>query len=230
MNSAESSQTILRMTVTVLRRVVTAVLGGGPIDSRSRSASVLLICALAVSLVLPTAAHAVIQTHTFSISGDNGETGSGQFTWDDDVVADGSPVANSLADTGAVLTLNIQISGGNVIGGSTTFTLADCVGAFLENAPDFGADINFVCNNAVNSLSGFSPYVNYMNDTDDQGVGVRPPALGPNSSTLTFTPGSTVPSLPSSHGGAPYSIPSTPLWALLVLGLILPLLARGRLN
>lgn len=169
------------------------------------------------------AARAEIQQHLFDISGDNGEVGSGYFTWDDQIVADGDPVAASLANTGDVIELYIEISGGNVIGGggTTVFELSDCVGAFLENAPDFSTDINFVCNNTVNTLSGFSPNINYLNDTADAGAGLTPPVLGPSSSTLTFTPFLTRPRINSVN-----PVPAVPIWVLLFLVVSIPLTLR----
>lgn len=180
--------------------------------------------ALAIAALLTTisSANAALLTHTFGISGDNGETGAGTFTWDDTVVGNGSPVSDSLVDLGAILSLSIEISGGNIIGGTTVFTGSDCVGAYLQDSPDFLTDINVFCNNGVNTLSGRTENVNYLNDTVDFGAGLTQPILGPSSSTLTFSPGVT---RPARNAGA-YSIPTTPWWALLGLGLLMVVVAQ----
>ena len=182
----------------------------------------------AAVLCCPALAQAVIQQHTFSIAGDGGETGTGYFTWDDQVVSNGSPVSASLSDLGNIIDLRIEISGGNVIGGTTVFTESDCLGAYAQNAPDFAVDINFNCNNTVNTVSGFTNFINYMNDTADAGAGVRPPALGgANSSTLTFTAGVTAPALGAPPSSQPWSIPTLPLWALMILTAVIAALGRG---
>lgn len=179
----------------------------------------------AAVLCCPALAQAVIQQHTFSIAGDGGETGTGYFTWDDQVVSNGSAVSASLSDLGNIIDLRIEISGGNVIGSTTVFTGSDCLGAYAQNSPDFTVDINFNCNNTVNTLSGFNNFINYMNDTADAGAGVRPPALGgANSSTLTFTPGVTGPAVGSPQA---WSIPTLPLWALMILTAVIAGLSRG---
>jgi hypothetical protein len=163
------------------------------------------VCILAVgSLMSAATASAAIQQHTFSISGSNGETGSGTFTWNDSVVPNGSALANDSASLPAeLLTISISISGGNVIGGSTTFTLADCYGAYLQNTPDFTTDINFWCDNGPNRLVGFEPYLNELTS-------------GPT--TLTFTPGTTAPVTV-----APTSIPTLSEWGMILLSSLLAL-------
>ena len=164
------------------------------------------VCILAAgSLFFAATASAAIQQHTFSISGNNGETGSGSFTWDDSVVPNGSALASdSLSLPAELLTISINISGGNTVGGSTTFTRADCTGAYLRNTPSFIQDINFWCDNGTNSLFGVEVYTNELNG---------------GASVLTFTPGAV----------APTSIPTLSEWgmiflsSLLVLGAILTL-------
>lgn len=181
----------------------------------------------AAILCCPALAQAVIQQHTFSIAGDGGESGTGYFTWDDQVVSNGSSVSESLSDLGNIIDLRIEISGGNIIGGPTVFTESDCLGAYAQNAPGFTVDINFVCNNGVNSLSPFDPPgINYLNDTVDQGAGLTVPVLGANSSTLTFTPGATGPAV-GSPSPRTWSIPTLPLWALMILTAVIAGLGRG---
>lgn len=132
-----------------------------------------------VTLLLCTSpiAMAAIQQHTFSITGNNGETGTGSFTWDDAVVANGTQLAaNAVAVEPEILTISITISGGNIVGGSTTFNRPDCTGAVLQNTPDFLADINFWCDNGTNDLVGVAPFANSLNG---------------GASNLAFTPGAT---------------------------------------
>jgi hypothetical protein len=196
--------------------------GSSSTDSRRRLLRGITCVVGAWMLFNGSLAQAAQVVHVFTINGDNGETGSGRFVYDNSVVADGDPVARSLADTGDIISLTIELSGGNVIGGTTVFELEDCVGAYLENSPDFGIDINFWCNNGVNSLSGLEENVNYLNDAADFGAGLIEPVLGPSSSTLTIVPGRTVPLRTN-------SIPATPWWALLALMAGLALAARRRL-
>lgn len=162
------------------------------------------VCILAAgSLLFAASASAAIQQHTFSISGNNGETGSGSFTWDDSVVPNGSALANdgSMSLPAEVLTISINISGGNTVGGSATFTRADCTGAYLQNTPNFTSDINFWCNNGTNILVGVDPYTNLLNG-------------GP--SVLTFTPGATAPVTPT-------SVPTLSEWGMILLSSLLAL-------
>lgn len=186
----------------------------------------LLQCVLPVIFIFTMGQHASagILTHTFAISGDNGETGSGTFTWDDTLVSSGSPVSNSLVNLGNIISLNIEISNGNIVGSSTVFTASDCVGAYLVDSPDFLTDINFFCNNGVNTLSGFDRNINYLNDTADFGAGLIAPVLGPSSSTLTFSSGTTSPVA----SGSTNSIPATPWWVLVGLSLLMTRLVHRR--
>ncbi len=149
----------------------------------------------AALLLSSTPSLAAIQEQTFSITGDNGESRSGTFTWDDTVVPDGSILnSDTLTLSANVLSVNITITGGNVVGGSTTFTRADCYGAYLELTPDFTTDINWWCTNGSNILRGRGPNENRLN-------------MG--QSILTFTPGTTatvttattVVEVPTSSGG-----------------------------
>lgn len=108
-------------------------------------------------------ASAAIQQHTFSITGNGGETGSGSFTWDDAAISSGALNTDSGTLDAKLLSINITISGGNVNGGTTSFTRANCTGAYLQDVPSFTSDINFWCDNGTNSLSGVDPFTNVMN-------------------------------------------------------------------
>lgn len=187
------------------------------------NARALLLLSFLVCLAIVPSVKAAILTHTFTISGDNGETGSGTFTWDDSAVSNGSAVSSSLADLGNIISLRIEISGGNVIAGPSVFTNADCAGAYLEDSPDFTTDINFNCNNGVNTLSGAADNTNYLNDTVDFGAGLRRPVLGASSSTLTFSPGTTA----SASTTNSFSIPATPWWSLGVIALLMMAITRN---
>jgi len=151
------------------------------------------------ALMLAGGASAAIQQHTFSITGNNGETGTGTFTWDDAVVANG----NALIFGVNVLTVNISVSGGNVVGGATSFALADCTDAILDNTPNFGFDINFWCSNATNSLFGVAPYSNVLNQNG-------------TSSTLTFAPVST-------SSAVVKSVPTLSEWAMILTASLMAL-------
>lgn len=134
---------------------------------------------LSFSIFVSSLTMAAIQEHTFSISGNNGETGTGSFTWDDATVPNGSTLAD-FDYPSALLSVSITISGGNIVGGSTSFSRADCSEAVLQNTPNFAQDINFWCDNGSNTLEGVEVYTNDLNTGGNGAV-----------STLTFSPGST---------------------------------------
>lgn len=163
---------------------------------------------LAPALFDAPAAIAAIQQHTFTISGNNGETGTGTFTWDDSEVPNGQPISSAGNFVPPeLLSLSITISGGNVVGGTTTFTRADCTDAVAENTPDFTVDINFWCDNGTNTLYGDAEYVNDLNE----GV-----------SDLTFVPGRTSP--------VNRAIPALSIWGLIGLSGLLGIGALGFLK
>ncbi|MBE9538301.1 MAG: IPTL-CTERM sorting domain-containing protein [Proteobacteria bacterium] len=162
-------------------------------------------CLFAVLLSASSMAMATIQEHTFSISGDNGETGTGSFTWDDAVVPDGSELAG-FDMPAELLSISITISGGNVVGGSTSFVRGDCTQAVLQLTPNFINDINFWCDNGTNAIEGVETYSNILNSGSD------------GFSRLTFAPGTTAP--------APPPAPATPVptmseWALITLAMLM---------
>ncbi len=111
---------------------------------------------------------AAIQTHSFTVTGTGGETGSGTLVWDDTVTASGSPL--SLANATSI---SITITGG-VAGGGQSFTKAQCTFLAANPTPNFATDLNFGCNNGTTSFLGFMPY------TASYGA-----------STLTWVPGTT---------------------------------------
>ncbi len=161
-----------------------------------------LAAATLLVLFSSSSALAAIQQHTFTITGDNGETGSGTFSWDDTAVPDGTPLnTDTFTLSGNVLAVNITISGGNVVGGSTTFTRADCQGAFLQDTPDFVLDINWWCDNGSNQLFGANFFTNELNG---------------GTSELIFTPGATAPATVS-------EVPTLPFWLLSAMAAFLGL-------
>ncbi len=165
----------------------------------------------AALLLSSTSSLAAIQEHTFSITGDNGESGSGTFTWDDAVVSDGSALSSDPFTLSAdVLSVNITITGGNVVGGSTTFTRADCEGAHLERTPDFIEDINWWCDNGVNTIEGADRFESNLN-------------FNGTPSLLTFAPGTTAPVRVS-------EVPTLPLWLLGVMAGVLGLTGLRRVQ
>ena len=154
-------------------------------------------------------ASAAIQQHTFSITGNNGETGTGSFTWDDAAISSGTLNADTESLDPKLLSINITISGGNVTGGTSSFTRADCAGAWLQYVPDFTTDINFWCNNGSNSLEGYETYVNILNG---------------EASTLTFSPGTTT------QLSAPQTVPTLSQWGTLVLAALAALTGLATLR
>ncbi len=162
--------------------------------------------ALLASLFCATSSYAAIQSHTFSVTGDNGESGTGTFTWDDTVVPNGSTLS-----TANMLSLTYTITGGNVSGGSVTYTLADCSFAIAEPTPSFTSDINFECNLPGNVLSAIPTFTASL-----------------NGSTLTLSPGTTTPAAPVST--SPNSIPTMPVYALILTMLGLGWLSREKLK
>jgi hypothetical protein len=112
--------------------------------------------------------------HRFTITGLGGETGSGSFTWDDTVVANGNPLA-----LGNLISGTLTVTGGAVPGGSQTFELADWTDVIFTNTPDFAVDLNIQANNGVATLF---PQFAYTALAQDGVAWVT---------TLTFTPGAT---------------------------------------
>lgn len=172
---------------------------------------------LPILLLLSNAASAALQQHSFTVTGDNGETGSGNFVWDDTVVADGGILTEA-----EIISLDLQISGGNVVSGSTSFDESSCgifSGAFT---PDFAVGFIFECSNADNRIDySVGPYTHTLS-----AAGVNSPV-----SVLTMVPGTTT-AIPSTPTPTPTPVPALPipLLGLLVaaiLGFGLRRLRRG---
>ncbi len=151
-----------------------------------------LKCISALSfLCLSIGAQAIVQQHNFTVSGSGG-TGSGFFTWDDAVIANGLdlPTVN-------VLSFSLTLSGGVVVSSPTTFTLADCSDFFLQTTPDFLIDLNMNCDNGTNTITAIDfPY----------GAG-----LNSGATNITFAP----PPPP------PIPAPTLSEWTLILLALAL---------
>ncbi len=174
------------------------------------------VCLLCVS----TLAQAAIITHHVTITGDADESGSVVFTWDDTVVSNGNGI-----ETGELLSLSITISGSNVVGGTTTFSLADCDNAFdggapdfyLQNTPKFNEDINFWCDNGVNSIFGVNYFTAALNN---------PPVLEPTKTqSNTSKYGSTTQKARAPgtiyFASTVYNAPTLSQWTLILLALVL---------
>jgi len=104
--------------------------------------------ALLSGLLVATGAYAGIRKHNFTVSGPGGITGSGYFTYDDTVVANGQPVSDGATDNSIYYEFTIV---GGIAGSGVTFTKADCAGfPALQYAPDFTYDTNFFnCDNGA---------------------------------------------------------------------------------
>jgi hypothetical protein len=100
-----------------------------------------------------TYSNAVEMRHNFTLTGNNGETGSGFFTWDDAIVLDG----NSLI-TANIISGSVTINGGTTPGGTQTFALGDWGITALDVTPDFALDLNITADNGATTLAPFNPY------------------------------------------------------------------------
>jgi hypothetical protein len=117
---------------------------------------VTLFRVLSIFLFILTCTHsnAVEMRHNFTLTGDNGETGSGYFTWDDAIVLDG----NSLI-TANIISGSITINGGTTPGGTQTFDLGGWGITALDVTPDFAVDLNITADNGAETLTPFNPYL-----------------------------------------------------------------------
>jgi hypothetical protein len=153
--------------------------------------------ALLAALLSCEAATAAVFDTSFTLTGDNGETGSGSFRWSDDP----DPGAGVTTGDGEVISLSITLSGGNVSGGSTSFSLADCSSFGANVVPAFTTSIFFSCNNGVN---------------DTVASASNTVSLNGGASLITVSSPVTI-----SAASSPASIPVLPTPALLLLlGLI----------
>ncbi|TGD72978.1 hypothetical protein E4634_11875 [Mangrovimicrobium sediminis] len=109
-------------------------------------------------------ASATILQHNFTLSGPGGITGSGWFTWDDNVVANGDSVSTGGADN--TIDYAITLTGG-IAGSGVTFTKADCTpDPYLQFAPDFDFDMNFFgCTNGIYSGTGVQEFTFQFSDS-----------------------------------------------------------------
>ncbi|MES9867338.1 MAG: hypothetical protein ABW157_18590 [Candidatus Thiodiazotropha sp. LLP2] len=151
-------------------------------------------------------ANSVEMRHNFTLTGDNGETGSGFLTWDDAVILDGNnlPFLN-------VISGSLTVNGGTTPGGTQTFAIGDWTNAVLNLTPNFAADINILANNGAESLTPAFPYINNA-------------SWG---STLTFAPGATVLATPPA---APRAIPLLDSPGLIIISLLLALTGLWHVN
>jgi hypothetical protein len=154
-------------------------------------------------------ANAVEMRQNFTLTGDNGETGSGFFTWDDAVVPDGNPL--TLAD---LMSGSLTVTGGTTTGGTQTFAVGQWTVAILRYTPDFNAiippnvqpfDLNISADNGVTTLAIFDTY------TTDASWGSR----------LTIAPGATV--LANPPAATPQAIPLLDLPGLILISLLMAL-------
>ena len=153
------------------------------------------------SLFASSLAHGAVQSHSFMLLGNNGEEGSGSFTWDDVTVPNGGTV-----EYDDLLSFSLTLNGGNVVGGSVTFEKGDCDDVLLLPAPTFTTYLNVsTCSKGGNTLMGEASFEGRLAGT------------GP--SFIFFYPDSTVPVSTSASNAQ--SIPTLPFIGLAVLGVML---------
>jgi len=175
---------------------------------------------LGLALCASSLALATVQQHTFSVSGTSGETGAGTFTWDDTMHPDGSTLS-----VGDLLSLEISISGGNVLGGSDSFSLPDCTAGVLSNTPDFAIQLNFGCANGSNTF--------FATPSPPQPPYISNLVAFAGNSLLSWQPGSTsvVPNPPPQPETTPTAVPTMATWHLAVLCSLAGLIGwRGRVS
>jgi hypothetical protein len=173
---------------------------------RQGSLTLFLLTLAVLHLSQPVAA--ALQQHTFTVTGDNGETGGGTITWDDAV----NP-AGSVLDETNVERFELSISGGNVAGGSDSFvvvpgTIDDCAIIVADATPDFSASLAVDCRGANNVVVFNGAFTHSLRSIDN------PTPV----STLTVTPGTTV-TLPQTPAPMPVPVP-VPVLSIPVLGLL----------
>jgi hypothetical protein len=136
--------------------------------------SLFRLLTLITLLLMFSNAFAAELRHRFTLTSIGGETGSGYFTWDDAVVANGNPLP-----LGNIISGSLTITGGATPGGSQTFELADWTSVIFNNTPNFAGNLNIAANNGVSTLTMLIPYTAVASDG------------GAWTTNLTFTPGST---------------------------------------
>lgn len=144
-------------------------------------------------------ANAVEMRQNFTLTGDNGETGSGFFTWDDAVILDGN-----ILPLGNVMSGSLTVTGGTTPGGTQTFALGQWTVAILRLTPDFAVDLNISADNGATTLGIFNNY------ETDASWGSR----------LTIVPGATVLANPPA---TPQAIPLLDLPGLIIISLLMAL-------
>ncbi len=125
---------------------------------------------LPLFLVFINKASAIQMRHTFTFTGDQGETGSGYFIWDNDTVPNGNPLTLPDIIEGSIIML-----GGDTPGGEQTLALADWTAVTLTNTPDFSNNMNFSANNGAMNIVLTGVYSSFTSWE----------------SALTFVPGTT---------------------------------------
>ena len=136
--------------------------------------------AIAVTFCIVQSAVGAVFEHSFTVTGDNGETGSGSFIWDDTTLPSGSFLTE-----GDLISFSLLITGGNVVGGSDSFTRAHCppfIGVAADSTPDFGSALSFNCDNTTNRIQTTGSYTHELS-----AAGGAPIPL----SELTMVPGLT---------------------------------------
>ncbi|MCG7897974.1 MAG: hypothetical protein JAY99_12130 [Candidatus Thiodiazotropha lotti] len=157
-------------------------------------------------LLIISDAFAIELRHRFTLTGSGGETGSGYFTWDDTVVADGNPLP-----LGNLVSGSVTITGGATPGGSQTFLLADWTNVIFINTPNFAGDLNIAGNNGVATLTTLVPYTALASDG------------GAWTTTLTFTPGTTI-------MASPIAVPLLDLPTLIFIVLVIAITGLWQIN
>jgi len=162
--------------------------------------------------LLSLPALAAQQQYSFTVTGNNGETGSGTFIWDDSVIPDGGSLD---AATGDFLSFSVTIVGGNATGGSTTFDLASCTSLAASLTPTFITQFRANCFNGIDDISQTITAFEWelFNDAGDF-------------STITVVSGTTMPVPPSPA----QPVPVASIWMLIAASLGLGFLARRRLR
>ena len=183
-------------------------------DQRGKSFWKSLLPSVLVGLMsLP--ALAAQQQYSFTVTGNNGETGSGTFIWDDAVIPDGGTL-DILA--GDFLSFSVTINGGNATGGSTTFDLAGCTSLAASFTPTFSIQFRANCFNGTDDISQTITEFEWelFNAAGDF-------------STITVAPGTTMP-VPPSPSTPAQPVPVASIWMLIAASLGLGFLARRRLR
>lgn len=163
----------------------------------SRLARLLLAALLTTAFI----AHAAVQQRFLQVTGTNGETGFGTFSWDDSVVPDGETLTEN-----DVLAISITISGG-AFPAPQSFNDADCIYLRAGPTPTFESQLLFTCNNGVENFISFGS--------------VNQSILGNYTGVLTWTIGE-----PPSPVVQP--VPSLSAWMALLLAGLMVLLTAAR--